>query len=114
MEKDNKQTFGHLSLIFETLTYEPLEFLHVLCSFFRIFFFFDVTLFFYIGHLNFSNDPNVSISMITTFSLTNYEDTFLGVLHQLLEISEGVGHAHLTLSLDGEDDVHHILNTSRK
>jgi hypothetical protein len=46
--------------------------------------------------------------MITTFSLSNYEDTFLGVLHQLLEISEGVGHAHLTLSLDGDDDVHHF------
>jgi hypothetical protein len=51
--------------------------------------------------------------MITTFSLVNYENIFLGVLHQLLEISEGVGHAHLTLSLDGAD-VHHFLNTSSK
>jgi hypothetical protein len=64
---------------------------------------------------NFSNDKNVSISMITTFPLVNYEDTCLGVLHQLLEISEGVGHAHLALSLD--DDRRRPpfkKNTSRK
>jgi hypothetical protein len=36
---------------------------------------------------NFSN-TNVLISMITTFFFINYEDTCLGVLHQLLEISE--------------------------
>ncbi len=64
--------------------------------------------------LSFSYYTSGLISLITTFSLINYEDTFLGVLHQLLEISEGVGHAHLALSLDGDDDVHHFLNTSSK
>jgi hypothetical protein len=63
---------------------------------------------------NVSNDTNVLISMITTFSMINYEDTFLGVLHELLEISEGVGHAHLTLSLDGDRCRPPFLNTLSK